>query len=221
MELASDAISGGRANDDGDSGKEEDESETSSVSESIDLGEDLRSRVQMTLDLVPTLELTLEHVEGFQKRTRPIRTEPFSASNPAGIYISLVRDRFPEADDRLIERLGEANWQRHLNIRKRIDQSAGVCQQDGSGELEGTIAGSTFQPPTLFHDSGIGTTLAAKSQYAQSEASHASLNSSPADSERGVVRVPPTPAEVGLGEPFRCNICGQIQSRIKHRVDWK
>ena len=174
----------------------------------------------MTLDLVPTLELTLEHVERRQRQPG-LTTEPSYASNPANIYISLVRDKFPEANDRLVERLGEANWQRHLNIRKRMEQSAGLYRQDGSGEAGGTIAGSILQPPTLFHDSGIGTTLAAKSRYAQSEASHTSFISSPSDTERGVARVPPTPTEVGLGKPFRCYLCGQIQFRIKHRVDWK
>lgn len=84
-----------------------------------------------------------------------------------------------------------------------------------------TNVGSVFQPETLFHDSGIATTVASHSQYAQTEASHTSFVSSLAEQETGKLRVPPTPLEVGTGEPFRCHLCGFLQSKIKNRIDWK
>jgi len=195
----------------------EDSEEDSCTSESIGLGEDLNSRVQMLLDLLPTLEATLAHVGRPQAQISRTANESFHASGPAQIYISLLRDKFPAADTRLVERLGEANWQRHINIRKRIEQIDGSAE---SGSTDFT-AGSTFQPQTLFHDSGIGTSVPAQSCPAQSEASHTSFISSLADKEKGAARVPPTPAEVGLGELFRCYLCGQMQLNIKNRVSWK
>ena len=90
-----------------------------------------------------------------------------------------------------------------------------------NGNERATIAGSVFQPQTLFHDSGIGTTVASQSQYAQTEASHTSFVSSLAEQEKGKLRVPPTPLEVGTGEPFRCHLCGFVQIKIKNRIDWK
>lgn len=202
----------------------EDSEENSSTSGSLDLSEDLNSRVQMLLDFIPTLEATLAHVTRPQDQSSRIVNESFHASGPAQIYINLLRDRFPEADKKLVERLGEANWQRHMNIRKRIDQI------DGSVELASTpvptvptkiTAGSIFRPQTLFHDSGIGTSLPAQSFLAPSEASHTSFISSVAEKEQGAAKVPPTPAEVGLGEIFRCFLCGQMQLNIKNRVAWK
>lgn len=45
-----------------------DNEEASCISGSLDLGEDLNSRVQMLLDLIPTLESTLVHVERPQEQ---------------------------------------------------------------------------------------------------------------------------------------------------------
>lgn len=203
----------------------EDSEEDSCISGSIGLGEDLNSRVQMLLDLIPTLEATLAHVERAQAQIArtglPTANEAFHASGPAQIYISLLRDKFPEADKRLVERLGEANWQRHINIRKRIEQIDGSAESGSTAVPTDFTAGSTFQPQTLFHDSGIGTSVPAQSCPAQSEASHTSFISSLADKEKGAARVPPTPAEVGLGELFGCYLCGQMQLNIKNRVGWK
>jgi len=199
----------------------EDSEEDSSTSESIGLGEDLNSRVQMLLDLIPTLEATVAHVERPQAEIARTANESFHASGPAQIYISLLRDKFPAADTRLVERLGEANWQRHINIRKRIEQIDGSAESGPTAVPTGLTAGSMFQPQTLFHDSGIGTSVPAQSCLAPSEASHMSFISSLADKEKGAARVPPTPVEVGLGEIFRCYLCGQMQLKIKNRVGWK
>jgi hypothetical protein len=46
----------------------------------------------------------------------------FEVSGPAKAYVSNILDKFPSADIRLIERLGEANWQRHVIIRNNQGQ---------------------------------------------------------------------------------------------------
>ena len=78
---------------------------------------------------------------------------------------------------------------------------------------------SIFQPFSVFHDSGLGTSLPAQSQVAISVASHTSFLSEEGDLHRR--RVPKMPDEVGLGKPFKCNLCGQTLSFIKNRISWK
>ena len=197
----------------------DDEGGSESVKDDYKFSRDLSSHVQMIMDLIPAIESTIEH-----QRTigvRPLRANAckFRASGPAQIYITLVQDKFPKASEKLQERLGEANWQRHINIRRRMEQAEG--RQRDKAEGKANEMGSIFQPPTLFHDSGIGTTVGSKSQYAQTEASHTSFMSSIAETEKGHLRVPPTPIQVGAGEPFHCQLCGILQTKIKNRIDWK
>ena len=77
---------------------------------------------------------------------------------------------------------------------------------------------SVFTHCTLFHDSGIGTSVAPGTNYA---ASHTSFISSNAEEDCGSLRVPATPAEVSEGKPFRCFICTNMLYNIRTRIDWK
>lgn len=213
-------------------GEDEDDDGSDSCTSGADIDEALRSRVQLAMDLVPSLESNLSQPEKSQRESASIANEPFHASNPAQIYISLVRDKFPEADNELIERLGEANWQRHINIRRRLERIEASEEPAPLPIIQAeTIVGSKFQPQTLFHDSGIGTSNsagsyaappnAAQALAAPSEASHTSFISSFTEMENEATRVPPTPAEVSIGISFRCFLCGHIQFKIKDRVGWK
>src|SRR5277367_4278797 len=83
------------------------------------------------------------------------------------------------------------------------------------------IPKSTFRPVSLFHDSGLGTSMPSRSQYAASNASHTSFLSIETDAAKGRLRVPITPVEVGEGIAFTCFICAQRLSGIRNRVDWK
>ena len=82
---------------------------------------DLGFQIRCFMDLVPTIELNLA-LAGIVRRRRPHTVErSFCASEPAKIYISLVRDKIRGVDHRLVDRLGEANWQRQANIREKMD----------------------------------------------------------------------------------------------------
>ena len=203
------------SNDSDDGEYDSDGDSLSSSSDDCNLGDDLKSRIQLMLDLIPTLESTIEHRERMLHEQLHKQGFKFSTSGPAQIYISLIHDKFPKASQKLKQRLGEANWQRHLNVRRRMDQTGSDVNE------KPIISGSMFQPRTLFHDSGIGTTIVAKSEYAQTEASHTSFMSSIAQHEKGTLRVPATPTEVRLGERFKCYICGVLQTKIRNRIDWK
>lgn len=133
------------------------------------------------------------------------------ASAPADIYIRNILDKFPQADPTLAQRLGEANWQRHVDIRRRNLVSERV-QED--------VAGSVFHPASTFHDSGLGASINAASTYAVSVSS---LITTAADTNNRFFKVPPMPKEVVDGVSFDCSVCGQTipPLQIKNLLDWK
>ncbi len=200
-----------QALEDGLEVEEEDDAEASSLTNisSYDICEDIGFAISCLVELGPTLEQNVVYASNTQTHPTHQISVPFCASSPAKFYISLVREKFSKAHTQLVERLGEANWQRHIRIRRRME---GASESISLDEL--SVAHSVFQPISTFHDSGIGTT----EQYAQS---HTSFISSDPENDEGTVRVPQAPAEVALGKPLQCYICRKTLSRIKNRVDWK
>jgi hypothetical protein len=174
------------------------------------------------MDLLPSMENTLNCANSELRNTRNSQPIAFEVSGPAQPYVLNVLDRFSKADARLVERLGEANWQRHTTLRN----IEGPTTQDASS-AKGVISEvqavpkSFFFPVSLFHDSGLGSSLPTQSSYAASVASHSSFMSDLVENENGGLRVPSTPKEVFEKVPFTCQICGHVLSRIKNRIDWK
>lgn len=141
---------------------------------------------------------------------------PFRLSVPAAIYVSMVRDKFRNAQAQLVNRLGEANWQRHQTIREQLKRPS--IEDDVAVDEDQDLLYSVFRPHTTFHDSGVGTSVPTHTNHAPS---HASFQSSKVEGEHGSVRVPSTPEKVKDGKPFQCPFCGQIISNIRNRIDWK
>ena len=164
--------------------------------------------INRLIELRPSLEQNL-----IFKCNLPTKIKPPSGSccpsDPARIYVAHVRERYNKAPDELVERLGEANWQRHLAVRRRMETGNGFVNEEDAGSVI---------PPHSFRDSGYGTSVPTQTQYALS---HTSFISSNAEGDGSSMRVPPLPAEAGSGKPFRCSICGLMLSNIKNRVDWK
>jgi len=198
--------SGEDSDEDYDSG-----SEGSSAGGSYDLCKDISFTITCLTDMRASLEQNLVSAE--RKRTKTARPPPVSVcvSGPANTYISLVREKFKQAENQLVERLGEANWQRHLIVRKRMGVS-------NNTEEAPEPAYSVFRPYSAFHDSGLGTSVPAQTSYAPS---HMSFVSSKIEADQTYLRVPPIPIEVGARKPFQCDFCGKYLSDIKNRVNWK
>jgi len=176
----------------------------------------LSTYITCLMDLLPSMEDILTYADRVNSDEQVCKMVNFQASGPARTYILNIYDRFSKADSRLVERLGEANWQRHLSLRNLV-----LKGQEVPAEVV-EAPKSIFNPVSLFQDSGLGASLpATNSSYAATIASHSSFVSSLADAEGGSLRVPPTPKEVGKGIPFTCEICGHLLSQIKNRVDWK
>ena len=180
---------------------------------------DIAAHVTYLMDLVPTIEQTGQQrdlagrvVVGSLPRTS------FRVSALAEQYVRQICDKYPKAPNELAERLGEANWQRFQRIRDS-EQEKSETATNTKGVLE--LAKSAFAPVSHFHDSGLGSSIPALSQYAASVASHTSYLSSEADKESGRLRVPSIPKEAVDGLPFGCFICGKTLTTIRNRVDWK
>jgi hypothetical protein len=156
----------------------------------------------------------------------------FEVSSPATSYVRNIHDKFPLADTKLVERLGEANWQRHIFIRNRNGQEPNAIPQEAPRY--------DFHTISIFDDSGIGTSLPTqpsapslsshfykasganslptRPHYAPSLSSYMSRSS---DLDAGYFRMPPTPREVSQQRPFTCFICGRVVDHIKNRIEWK
>ena len=190
--------------------EDDSDSESTSTQEEAEFCEDVGFNTRCLMQLVPALE---QNIVSSRKPRVPLNRpnfQAFSVSEPASTYILLAQQRFQEADLKLVQRLGEANWQRHVRIRTEL-----YGHQDGHRDPSGPVARS------IFHDSGLGTTVPGSSQYAPSLASHASFASSVGIQESPFPRVPPMPPEVIAGQEFVCALCRTTQSRIRNRIEWK
>ena len=167
-----------------------------------------------TMDMIPTLESNFQYVsKKAQNSVAPPAT--FAVSEPAKAYFLRVSDQFTSADTRLVERLGEANWQRQQDIRARI----GLVEMNSDTAPQQTLTKSVFVLAMLFPDSGLGSSLPAASSRTASGVSHASFVSSKADQAEGKLRATPNSAEVGTGEPFKCDICHHVLQNMNNRID--
>lgn len=174
----------------------------------------LNVQTKLPMDTCPALEQTYFHAN---KPTRALTTAlpMFRVSEAAQHYVRKVYDRFAAGDIALIERLGEANWQRHQRLRSDEDLTA----EDRAREEALTL--SLFRPASQFRDSALGASLPSSSKFAPSVASHNSFASTVMSSSSGKSRVPKTPVAVSRGEPFECQICYTIVSGLRNRIDWK
>lgn len=180
---------------------------------------EISSASKCLMELLPSLERNGLAAKDESTVTNSPPEILFQVSKPANYYISRIIEKFRDTGTKLAERLGEANWQRHERIRRQIEASS--KEGEITVQKEEVVAHSVFKPYSMFHDSGVGTSIPAESTYASSNASHTSFMTSNAERTRGSLRVPDTPAEVAHGRPFRCEFCGHVLSKIKNRIDWK
>ena len=182
--------------------------------EDYDTTGDLQLNIGCLVDLGSTIERVLLCAGTGRVRSSLVAPIPFNVSDAASAYVSSIRDKFKDAEVQLIERLGEANWQRHVNVRMRMQIISSGVEEDPKYEEHC----STSKPYSVFHDSGIGTSVPVQTDCAPS---HTSFVSTISEKEEGRLRLPREPVEVGAGRPFQCYLCGEALSSIRNRVDWK
>ena len=171
------------------------------------------------MELGPTIQNNLEQPAIKAKSNRYVN-DTFSVHSSAQHYVSMISEKFPLASLRLIKRLGEANWQRHVIIRNHTtNKSSGLMTAIERTDRR-TIF-SQYGKISLFHDSGIGTSDPKTNENAASTYSHTSFVSTVAEDGQRGASVPPTPKAVRHGKAFECNICYRQQWSIRNRIDWK
>jgi hypothetical protein len=170
------------------------------------------------MDLLPSMEQTYRYSCDLESRLEEQSREvSFHVTEAARPYVLQVHDKFRNADVSLVERLGEANWQRFIRVRQQLAHG----DQDADKQEAGPETHSRFTPASKFHDSGLGSSLPGKTSFAPTVASHSSFISGLSAKEGSYVRVPPTPNEVAEGLPFECFLCKQTLSKVRNRIDWK
>ena len=209
-----------------DASSDSDESSSSNIEEASDIIEELRSHVSHLVELGPILVQNVAYARKAHTKSSHPPVIPFHLSDPAKVYVSLVREKFRNAQDHLVDRLGESNWQRHNMVRQQMKNANSRLGVDSGLVVESSTIYldhkddlfSEFRPFSAFHDSGIGTSLPAHTTYAPS---HTSFQSTNPDGENVSVRVPPMPEQFGPGKSCMCPICGNTLPNIANRIEWK
>ncbi|KAL3468894.1 hypothetical protein BJX99DRAFT_242539 [Aspergillus californicus] len=178
----------------------------------------LHCYISCLMELGPAIERQISNIQfKLDQQTLPM-PKVFSLSENAQPYARRIKDRFKDAQIVLVERLAEANWERSIRIRAQIEEQMG--QEPGPAAAIPALASTVFKPFSTFDDSGLGTSVPAKSQYATTIASHSSFMSVLGNEGEGRPRVPRLPDGGEHGRTFRCTYCGKRIS-CKTRIQWK
>lgn len=171
------------------------DSDASDCSRSDILG-DIRSYTICLMELVPSMERTFSHMLLEESQTKQqVTTASSQVSESAQPYVQNIFDKFPGADIKLIERLGEANWKRHTIVRLRMDEVSSHTKAVPDKDLD------------VLH--------------AASEALDYSIESSKADRQDKSPTFSSTPFEVNTKDSSQCKICGKWTKNITQRIAWR
>lgn len=191
---------------------------------------DLSTYTDCLMDLSPALENPATDVDFKEQPVSKIETFRVS-SVMAASYCHKIRDRFPDLDVRLVERLGEANQKRSQRIIENSStetkaQNKDNPQPDYAIFSESRTNFTDTTKSTYFSDSvfskvqKVGLT---KEEYddAASQTTFASFSTTFSMSYQGRPRVPNLPAHARAGKPFQCMACGKQLKNIRNRRMWK
>jgi hypothetical protein len=202
----------------------------SDFAEGID---DLAIYTDCLMDLAPALENPATDLNFKEQVDSKIETFRVSSAMAAS-YCRKIRDRFPNLDIILVERLGEANQTRSQRIQESLLANSEAQTKD-SPDLE-IPSGSVFSEscpeltettkPTYFSESVYdedrdgGLT---KDEYddVASQTTCASFSTTFSTMSQGRPRVPALPEEAKSGNPFECLACGKELRNIRTRQVWK
>jgi hypothetical protein len=121
------------------------------------------------------------------------------------VYEEMIYHRFPKANPITISQHAEANYYRFVtlqDIRRQADSAESDKEKSPLAPLLPVDLKTRAVPPTIFHDSGVGTSHRHESSYAQS------LMSFTRRSHEQYAKLLPKLPDVGASESrFDCFIC--------------
>lgn len=174
--------------------------------------EDLQAYMECLRSLAPSIECPAKETQtGEDERVRASPT--LKAKGFHEFYTDMISSRFPRASRTLADCLGKRNWRRYKRLQA-IRAANALKEIPATEELEFLAQKSAFGESN-FHDSGLGTSVPARTSHAQSMASFASSRA-----ESSHAKLPPLSEEAKSGRPFPCDACGST-IRIKRKRDWR
>ncbi|KAJ6031413.1 hypothetical protein N7540_002145 [Penicillium herquei] len=99
------------------------------------------------MDLVSVIKNQIYRMQNQVERPNHPIEDPFHLSQGARPFAMRIKDRFLNAPVYLVERLAEANWERHIRI----------TAEDSSERNKNHPV--LFQPGSFFHDSALGSSI--------------------------------------------------------------
>jgi hypothetical protein len=173
----SDEVASAASDSDGELAQSVDEKSSVAIEDEVLRGLDMCTTAMM--DIRPLLDEAIR--DAFTRPSKAAtRNEAvdFKVTDAARSYVLQVHDKYRTAKTFLVERLGEANWQRHMRIKAKMER--------GSAKEE-----LAEVPKSVFRDSGHGVSMPPRSRcYAASNVSHTSFLSTSTDATKGRTRVP-------------------------------
>jgi len=128
---------------------------------------------------------------------------------PWQFWIDSISERFPHADELLVDRLAEANLKRFQRIREGHTMDMQVALTNVH------VGANSIALKSKFQDSGLGTSLVVPTVY---EPSLISIGSTLAGEHQATL--PRLTDSAKNGEPFTCDGCGQTLSVLRTH-DWR
>lgn len=209
------AESGQIRDDDSDHDSDSDASDGSRS----DILEDISSYTICLMDLIPSMERTLSHILSERQAEGVLPPISFQVSEPARTYVQNILNKFPRADIKLIERLGEANWRRHLRVRQRMEDVSRSAKAAQDEELTTQEAShSIFRRYSVVGESGQGT-LAVPGESFGIE--NELIRPFYASRDPATNEALHTTTGLTFPGPFPCKICGKRSEIVTHSVAWK
>lgn len=155
-----------------------------------EVAEDLKTDTCVLSSLDPLIKYPIFDLQ----KDKAIEDSIYSAWSPENIFVEKIENRFPLTETSLASRLGKANFERYLR-----------CQADREAleneEIEEDLPSTQQEAKSKFHDSGVGTSIAPSTNYAETIMSYSHKGQS--------VRIPPLPECAKKGLPFSCVVCGR------------
>lgn len=192
---------------------------------------DLKDAISSLYSLVPTLEAfylgSEKHHTVSAFSTKSISTAAEIEDDiqlPASFYSTIIRDKFPDLDTRLVEILGKQNGLRHRRLRQLEEvakqQEQAEKRQPAPSEpgkdsgLGSSVHTFEFQPPLI---APSYPKMFVEDDDAKTESSWGTTHSQVS----GKARIPKPPVDLVEGVVFQCNICFKTIRDVDTMLKWK
>ncbi|KAL8377405.1 hypothetical protein RB595_008197 [Gaeumannomyces hyphopodioides] len=169
------------------------------------IASNIRTLVQALVDLGPLFEEPI--VDKETRHEAPARAE---ISTPVANLVSLIKYMFPKCEPETAHGIAAAVLSTWCQIQERA-----VSQSAREAEVRPAPPKAKTLVETLFHDSGIGTSIGTRSSYAETVRSYRGTSDKPVN-----IQLPEMPEKGRNGGSFRCEAC-QCTVRPGNSRHWK